>query len=138
MFLLAAQETTKRLGIFLRNLDTINRHNAQPNPSFHMGVNQFSDLTFEEFSAQFLMQAPQAGCSATARALSESDMALDQEKKASLLASRPAAPPSRDWRDSDAVTPVKNQVKRRGRRSVGRSVGRSINRPWFMQWTFFF
>jgi len=41
-------EMVKRFGIFIENLDTINKHNAQ-NLSWKMAVNEFADLTYEEF-----------------------------------------------------------------------------------------
>jgi C1A family cysteine protease len=41
-------EMVKRFGIFIDNLDTINKHNSM-NLSWKMGVNEYADLTYEEF-----------------------------------------------------------------------------------------
>ena len=45
-------ETDFRFGVFQKNLQTIKSHT---NPSYSLGINQFADLTFEEFSNQYLM-----------------------------------------------------------------------------------
>ena len=40
--------------IFMNNLDTIERHNAEGKHSWTLGVNQFTHLTSDEFEAKFL------------------------------------------------------------------------------------
>ncbi|KAF4693824.1 hypothetical protein FOZ60_009962 [Perkinsus olseni] len=47
-------ERRKRADIFRNNLDHIEKVNSQ-NLTYKLGVNQYSDLTFEEFSAQMLL-----------------------------------------------------------------------------------
>jgi C1A family cysteine protease len=49
----------KRYTIFKQNLDFINTHNSQ-NHSFEMGMNQFGDLSFEEFSSMTKGRRPSA------------------------------------------------------------------------------
>lgn len=46
------KENEYRFSVFQSNLELIANHK---NPSYTLGVNQFSDLTFEEFSNQYLM-----------------------------------------------------------------------------------
>ena len=50
-------EEAIRYKIFKSNLDAINKHNSEKLP-FQRGLNAFSDLTAEEFSAQRLMDLP--------------------------------------------------------------------------------
>lgn len=47
------KELEFRLDIFKNNLKTIIEHNLIPNKNFTMGVNQFTDLTPEEFKIQY-------------------------------------------------------------------------------------
>lgn len=42
-------DKTNRMHFFLENLKQINKHNSKENKTYEAGVNQFSDLTFEEF-----------------------------------------------------------------------------------------
>lgn len=52
-------EEQYRRNIFLRNLISINEHNANPKNTYTMGVNQFTDLTQAEFEAIYLtLQVP--------------------------------------------------------------------------------
>ena len=67
-------------------------------------LNEFADLTFEEFSSVWLMD-PQH-CSAT-----YSSKDLQSNSKAEL-------PDSIDWRDKGAVTPVKNQVHKKSHKGL--------------------
>jgi len=77
----------------LREIDAINRQNL----SWTAGVNEWSDLTWEEFEGRFLM-APQ-DCSAT-------------EKGNHVMSGNVPSGPNEDtfdWRDKGKVTAVKNQ-----------------------------
>ena len=47
------QENAYRFDIFQKNLAIITQHD---NPSYTVGINQFTDLTFSEFSNQYLMK----------------------------------------------------------------------------------
>jgi cathepsin L/KDEL-tailed cysteine endopeptidase len=46
-------EATKRLAVFAANARYVAEHNAR-NSGLVLGLNQFADLTFEEFSASHL------------------------------------------------------------------------------------
>uniref|UniRef100_A0A3P9ADI7 Cathepsin H n=1 Tax=Esox lucius TaxID=8010 RepID=A0A3P9ADI7_ESOLU len=82
-----------RLQIFFENKMRIEYHN-KGNHKFTMGLNQFSDLTFDEFKRSFLLTEPQ-NCSAT---------------KGSHVSSNGPYPDSIDWRKKgNYVTDVKNQ-----------------------------
>ena len=88
------QELETRFSIFRRNLIGILAHNADINQNFTMGVNQFTDLTPEEFKAQYVgglkTEVGSYGCK-------------------SFSSSASGAPSSIDWRTKGAVTSVKDQ-----------------------------
>ncbi|XP_051837100.1 pro-cathepsin H isoform X1 [Antechinus flavipes] len=82
-----------RLHIFLENKRRIDKHNAG-NHSFTMRLNQFSDMSFDEFKKTYLMRLPQ-NCSAT---------------KGSHIRRHGPYPEFVDWRKKgNFVSPVKNQ-----------------------------
>ena len=88
------QELETRFSVFRENFRNIITHNADRNQSFTMGVNQFTDLTPEEFKAQMIrgLKAPVGsyGCGTFSNSAS-------------------GAPTSIDWRTKGAVTTVKDQ-----------------------------
>ncbi|XP_020821255.1 pro-cathepsin H isoform X1 [Phascolarctos cinereus] len=82
-----------RLHNFLENKRIIDKHNAG-NHSYKMGLNQFSDMSFDEFKKNYLMRTPQ-NCSAT---------------KGSHVRRVGPYPKFMDWRKKgNYVSPVKNQ-----------------------------
>jgi len=87
------EEMMNRAQIFADNLRVIEETNAQ-NLSYTLGVNEFTDLTWEEFSSRYLM-APQH-CSAT-------------QGNYQAKGVDPNPDPAIDWRTKNIVTPVKNQ-----------------------------
>ena len=53
------EQESERKGIFMAHLDAIEAHNAKYDAglsTYQQGVNQFSDLTFEEFENTVLMR----------------------------------------------------------------------------------
>ncbi|XP_010274447.1 PREDICTED: ervatamin-B-like [Nelumbo nucifera] len=91
------EDKQRRFKIFQSNLAHVIDWNSKRNPSDHIaGLNQFSDLSFEEFSQNYL-----------------SKMDPHQENVFEASAERLNAtcphPLSWDWRYKGAVTPVKNQ-----------------------------
>ena len=88
------QELETRFSVFRENFRNIITHNADRNQSFTMGVNQFTDLTPEEFKAQMIrgVKAPVGsfGCGTFSNSAS-------------------GTPASIDWRTKGAVTTVKDQ-----------------------------
>ncbi|XP_007517605.1 pro-cathepsin H [Erinaceus europaeus] len=89
----SAEEYPQRLHNFLRARRTISRHNSG-NHTFQMGLNQFSDMTFDEIRRMYLWTQPQ-NCSAT---------------RGNYVRGTGPYPPSMDWRKKGKfVSPVKNQ-----------------------------
>jgi C1A family cysteine protease len=88
------QELETRFAIFRKNFVGILAHNADLSQNFTMGVNQFTDLTPEEFRAQYVgglkAKVGSYGCK-------------------SFSSGASGAPASIDWRTKGAVTSVKDQ-----------------------------
>jgi C1A family cysteine protease len=82
----------KRFDIFRKNLKEIFEHNSIRERNYTMGVNQFTDLTPEEFKADY------AG-----------GLLLKKSSCKAYVPIGKAVPDSWDWREHGAVTPVKNQ-----------------------------
>jgi len=94
----STEHEAARYWIFKENLNRIDQHNAGAS-SFQLGVNQFSDVTFEEFSQTHLgrisMPEQEFG--------NLKNLGVHRAGKEEVLAS------SWDWASKGAVTPVKNQ-----------------------------
>ena len=88
------EELETRFAIFRKNFIGILLHNADYTQNFTMGVNQFTDLTPEEFRAQYVgglkAEVGSYGCK-------------------TFSSSASGAPSSIDWRNKGAVTSVKDQ-----------------------------
>jgi len=91
----STDEFFSRFNTFKANLETIRAHNADSTQTFKMGINEFSDLTAAEFKATKLGYIHRDN--SYYRSKNEVDL------------SGVDAPASVDWRNSNAVTPVKNQ-----------------------------
>ncbi|CAH9053788.1 unnamed protein product [Cuscuta epithymum] len=89
----SAEEINQRFGVFKENLRTIRSHNTKRLP-YKLGVNEFADMTWDEFRQHRLGAAQ--NCSAT----------LKGNLK---IASAAIVPETKDWREDGIITPVKNQ-----------------------------
>ena len=88
-------ELESRFQVFRTNLRNIVIHNLDRSQNFTMGINQFTDLTPEEFKAQYV----NSGIKTTVGGIS----------CGSFSSSASSAPASIDWRNKGAVTSVKDQ-----------------------------
>jgi C1A family cysteine protease len=88
----SSDETAYRFGVFMDNYDMIQEHN-EGKYDWKLGLNEFADLTFEEFKATHL------GYRNTVRRVFSSVN----------LAGLGNVPSSVDWSQKGAVTPIKNQ-----------------------------
>jgi len=90
------EEEHERFKIFSKNMRDIVAHNSAGTSSYTKGVNQFTDLTEEEFKGTYLgykrIQAPQALKSLPPKSGSTKDL-----------------PASVNWAEAGATTAVKNQ-----------------------------
>jgi C1A family cysteine protease len=88
------QELEARFQIFRSNLRNIILHNLDHSQNFTMGINQFTDLTPQEFKDQYVgglkVEVGSYGCK-------------------SFSSNAAGAPASIDWRNKGAVTSVKDQ-----------------------------
>lgn len=89
------QKSDYRFKIFVENLLAIRSHNTQK-LTWQQGINDFADMTFEEFRAERLM-APQE-CSAT------------NAFKVKESVRTAAIPDNYEWNNYGIVSPVKNQA----------------------------
>ncbi|CAH8362398.1 unnamed protein product [Eruca vesicaria subsp. sativa] len=89
-----AEEIKLRFSIFKESLDLIRSTNKK-GLSYKLGLNQFADLTWEEFQRTKLGAAQ--NCSATL--------------KGSHKLTKEALPQTKDWREDGIVSPVKDQGK---------------------------
>jgi len=84
-----------RYNIFKKNFDYIHNHNTHKKTSYTLAVNEFADMKFEEFHAS------RTGYNMVSREYIRSKNVVEL--------SHIASPQPVDWRDSNAVTPVKDQ-----------------------------
>jgi C1A family cysteine protease len=87
------EELETRFSIFRENLVSILNHNADVEQNFTMGVNQFTDLTPEEFKKLYvtgLKEEPTFGCK-------------------SFSSDSTGLPDSIDWRSQGIVNPIRDQ-----------------------------
>mgnify|MGYP003336358089 CR=1 FL=1 len=87
-------EFETRFGIFKNNLKNIISHNSDLTQNFTMAINQFTDLTSEEFRLQYVGALKDRVGSYGCKSFSSDDS---------------RAPSSIDWRTDGAVTSVKDQ-----------------------------
>jgi C1A family cysteine protease len=88
-------ELKTRFRIFVENVQVILNHNADLSQNFTMGINQFSDLTADEFKNTYIHGFSKVSYQATGC------------KK--FIGSNVVSPDSLDWREKNAVSGVKDQ-----------------------------
>jgi KDEL-tailed cysteine endopeptidase len=94
---LTPEEYQTRFNIFSNNLDFIDNHNQENNTQFTLEINQFADLHRREYRDYLNYNANiQFGNSKC-------------QENPSLQSNLEKVPYSVDWRNQNAVTPVKNQ-----------------------------
>jgi C1A family cysteine protease len=90
------QEMEERFSVFRENFKAIRQHNSDISQNFTMGVNQFTDLTPSEFRATYVSGLKSAA-------------PVQASGCKSFSSGASGAPDSYDWRQHNAVTPVKDQ-----------------------------
>ncbi|KAK1678707.1 hypothetical protein QYE76_039555 [Lolium multiflorum] len=91
-----ATEKARRFEVFKANVGFIESFNAG-NRKFHLGVNQFADITNEEFKAAKANKGYKSGLERAPTGFRYENVSFD------------ALPATVDWRTKGAVTPIKNQ-----------------------------
>jgi len=91
------KELQDRFEIFRTNLRNIITHNSDATQNFTMGINQFTDLTPEEFRQKYI------------NGLKSSKNMVGSYGCKTYVSSATFAPLSIDWRQKGAVTSVKDQ-----------------------------
>ncbi|KAL4481913.1 hypothetical protein ABPG74_008002 [Tetrahymena malaccensis] len=92
-------EQDYRLTIFLENYKKIQNHNSNPDNTYQVGVNRFSDMTKQEFSQKILQNS---------QVLQQSKDQVTQ-RQATPHIQEVVIAEEVDWRKKGVVTPVKNQ-----------------------------
>ncbi|KAL6587656.1 hypothetical protein OROMI_000635 [Orobanche minor] len=94
-------EKDTRFGVFKDNLKFIDEHNNNGNRTYEVGLNQFADLTNEEYRAMYL----------GTRRSDATRRFVKSRNGSQRYASRGGdeVPESVDWREKGAVAPIKNQ-----------------------------
>jgi len=89
-----AEEYQKRLNIFQQNQKFINEHNKS-NKDYTLAINEFADLTHEEFKRSYLQP--------------KFDASKHVKKNVKSFPTGLKLPTTVDWRQHNAVTHIKNQ-----------------------------
>jgi len=87
-------EETYRFTVYQENVQKIEKHNADPSQTYKMAINQFTDMTQEEFVAKVLINLNNLPTIAP---------------KVFIAETYEPVPNGVDWRTSGAVSGVKNQ-----------------------------
>jgi len=90
-----AEEEGTRYQIWKQAVTEINLHNAQYDKTFEQGINQFTDMTDEEFKDTYLT--------------GYNPKPEDDEDSTLWVPSNEPIPNTVDWRQQGMVTPIKNQ-----------------------------
>eukprot|EP00930_Biecheleria_cincta_P030025 TRINITY_DN20834_c0_g1_i2.p1 TRINITY_DN20834_c0_g1~~TRINITY_DN20834_c0_g1_i2.p1 ORF type:complete len:271 (+),score=46.61 TRINITY_DN20834_c0_g1_i2:34-846(+) len=93
-----ADEEANRFALFRQSLFLARKHNAQTDRTWDMGLNQFADMTDEEFQRLMLMEPQDCSLQVSTRS-----------DKADPGAPDMVLPDGMDWRERSVVSEVKNQ-----------------------------
>eukprot|EP00475_Leptophrys_vorax_P022487 TRINITY_DN30631_c0_g3_i1.p1 TRINITY_DN30631_c0_g3~~TRINITY_DN30631_c0_g3_i1.p1 ORF type:complete len:374 (+),score=106.35 TRINITY_DN30631_c0_g3_i1:1115-2236(+) len=102
-YTVGSYEYNMREAIFYSNLQTINHHNVNSGASWTLGVNQFTDLTPQEFKLKYRGYDMHAAALHQRSSAHISAFAAVEDVKIEDL------PEHVDWREKGVVTPVKDQ-----------------------------
>ncbi|EAS06454.1 papain family cysteine protease (macronuclear) [Tetrahymena thermophila SB210] len=95
-------EKIYRQSVFLENYQSVQEHNKNSNHTYSVGINQFSDITLQEYQQRILMKnSPLNELAKNKNRLLQSSPI--QNSNDTQIAS------SIDWRKKGGVSPVKNQ-----------------------------
>jgi len=92
------EERIQRFEVFRQNLVEISLHNSRQDVSYTKGINQFSDLTAEEFKSIHLGGLVKTGMPSAATGVRNTQLLAAVELPAKV-----------DWREKGIISPVKNQ-----------------------------
>ena len=96
----SVQELEYRFAVFMDTVKSIEAHNAKGDSTYTLGINQFSDLTFEEFTAKYL-GLPE---------INEAEMDEPNYEDFNQISQLFSDVKEVNWVKKGAVTPVKNQA----------------------------
>lgn len=88
-------EAAYRFTVFAEKLAQIEKHNADPTQSYTLGINEFSDMTIEELTAQYLTTFPENRGNSKCEKQDVSEVSTDENHV--------------DWNEAGKVQVVKNQ-----------------------------
>ncbi|PQQ06039.1 ervatamin-C-like [Prunus yedoensis var. nudiflora] len=91
-------EKERRFAIFKNNVQFVEKFNTEGNKTYKLGLNEHSDLSDEEFLRQ------RTGYKRATELTSSANISFSYKDL-----SPTDVPPSIDWREKGAVTPIKNQ-----------------------------
>ena len=90
---------SKRFKIFKDNLQYMLNHNNISSSPYKLGLNSFSDITFDEALASFLKE----------REVGDYNQTYSPQPDSVTFCNSPRLPRNFDWRSRGVVTPVKTQ-----------------------------
>jgi C1A family cysteine protease len=96
------EEEIHRFQVFVQNLERIGKHNSDESKTFKMKLNQFGDMTVEEFEEYMI----RGGALKPVKNATQSSEESDSKRNLVVVSGNPS---SVDWTSYGYVTPVKDQ-----------------------------